>query len=224
MYSKYNWRFNKEIVEIFNSHIKKSIPMYDEFQKYIADMSVYFTQKNSNVVDIGTSTGNLIYNLKNINKHRNLSFYGIDIENDMIEYCKEHYDGINFKICDALEYDYSNSSVISSMLALQFMNKSDRTILLEKIYNEMCIDGAFFIVEKVKNDIIDLHDIYNDIYYDFKRENLSDSEILDKNMSIRGISKPLTLKDNIKMLENVGFKKIDIFLKSMNFVGIIAIK
>lgn len=224
MYNKYNWRFNKDIVNIFDSHIKKSIPMYDEFQKNIADMSVYFTQKNSNVVDIGTSTGNLIFRLKEINKHRNLTFNGLDIENDMIEYCIEHFKDINFKLCDALDYDYSNTSVITSMLSLQFMNKSDRIVLLEKIYNEMCVDGALFIVEKVKNDIVDLHDIYNDIYYDFKRENLSDSEILDKNMSIRGVSKPLSLDDNIKMLKDAGFKKIDIFLKSMNFVGIIAIK
>jgi tRNA (cmo5U34)-methyltransferase len=224
MYNKYNWRFNKDIVNIFDSHIRKSIPMYEEFQKNIADMSVYFTQKDSNIVDIGTSTGNLISKLKEINNNRNLTFNGLDIENDMIEYCIEHFKDINFKLCDALDYDYTNTSVITSMLSLQFMNKSDRIVLLEKIYNEMCVDGALFIVEKVKNDIIDLHDIYNDIYYDFKRENLSDSEILDKNMSIRGISKPLSLDDNIKMLKDAGFKKIDIFLKSMNFVGIIAIK
>ena len=222
--NKYNWRFDKSIVDIFDTHIKNSIPFYDEFQKNITEMSIYFSQNNSNIVDIGTSTGNLIFKLKNKNMYRNITFNGIDIEDDMIDFCKNKYQDIFFKTCDALHYDYNNCSVITSMLSLQFMNKDDRKIFLKKIYDEMNVDGALFIVEKVKTDILDIHDIYNDIYYDFKRENLTDSEILDKNMSIRGISKPLTIEENIINLKEAGFKKIDIFQKNLNFVGIIAIK
>ena len=73
-------------------------------------------------------------------------------------------------------------------------------------------------------NIPDIHDIYNDIYYDFKRENIKDEEILDKNISLRGIMKPLTLEENISNLKEVGFSKIDVFMKYNNFVGIITIK
>ena len=224
MYNKYNWRFNKEIVDIFNEHIRKSIPLYDDIQKDIADMSVYFSQSGSNIIDIGTSTGNLINKLYTLNNNRNINFIGIDNETDMINNCLNQYKNINFKLCDALDYDYTNSSIVTSMLSLQFMSKNKRKSLIENIYKGLNEDGVLFIVEKVKNDIIDIHDIYNDIYYDFKRLNLNDTEILDKNMSIRGIMKPLTLKENIEMLENAGFEKIDIFFKKLNFVGIISIK
>jgi tRNA (cmo5U34)-methyltransferase len=67
--------------------------------------------------------------------------------------------------------------------------------------------------------------MYNDLYYDFKRENdLTDTEILDKNVSLRGVQKCLTVEENIQLMKNVGFKNMDIFLKYNNFVGIIAIK
>lgn len=224
MYNKYNWRFNKEMVNNFDDHVKKSVPLYEEFHKDIINMSVYFSQKNTKIIDIGTSTGVLLNDLYNINKHRNMECIGIDIEKDMIEECNNRYNNLKFEVCDALDFDYTNSSIITSVLTLQFINKKERKEIIKKIYNEMNEDGALFIVEKVKNNIPDVHDIYNDIYYDFKRDNLTDEDVLDKNVSLRGVMKPLTLQDNIQILKNAGFNKIDVFMKYNNFVGLLAIK
>lgn len=224
MYNKYNWRFNKEMVNNFDDHVKKSVPLYEEFHKDIINMSVYFSQKNTKIIDIGTSTGVLLNDLYNINKHRNIECIGIDIEKDMIEECNNRYNNLKFEVCDALDFDYTNSSIITSVLTLQFINKKERKEIIKKIHNEMNEDGSLFIVEKVKNNIPDIHDIYNDIYYDFKRDNLTDEDVLDKNVSLRGVMKPLTLQDNIQILKNAGFNKIDVFMKYNNFVGLLAIK
>lgn len=224
MYNKYNWRFNKEMVNNFDDHVKKSVPLYEEFHKDIINMSVYFSQKNTKIIDIGTSTGVLLNDLYNINKHRNIECIGIDIEKDMIEECNNRYNNLKFEVCDALDFDYTNSSIITSVLTLQFINKKERKEIIKKIYNEMNEDGSLFIVEKIKNNIPDIHDIYNDIYYDFKRDNLTDEDVLDKNVSLRGVMKPLTLQDNIQILKNAGFNKIDMFMKYNNFVGLLAIK
>ena len=224
MYNKYNWRFDKEMVDNFDDHVKKSVPLYEEFHKDIINMSVYFSQKNTKIIDIGTSTGVLLNDLYNINKHRNMECIGIDIETDMIEECNNRYNNLKFEVCDALDFDYTNSSIITSVLTLQFINKKERKEIIKKIHNEMNEDGSLFIVEKIKNNIPDIHDIYNDIYYDFKRNNLTDEDVLDKNVSLRGVMKPLTLQDNIQILKNVGFNKIDIFMKYNNFVGLLAIK
>ena len=224
MYNKYNWRFNKEMVNNFDDHVKKSVPLYEEFHKDIINMSVYFSQKNTKIIDIGTSTGVLLNDLYNINKHRNIECIGIDIEKDMIEECNNRYNNLKFEVCDALDFDYTNSSIITSVLTLQFINKIERKEIIKKIYNEMNEDGSLFIVEKIKNNIPDIHDIYNDIYYDFKRDNLTDEDVLDKNVSLRGVMKPLTLQDNIQILKNAGFNKIDMFMKYNNFVGLLAIK
>jgi len=224
MYEKYNWRFNEEVTKVFDEHVNKSVPMYQLFHDSIANMSVYFTNVGTNIIDIGTSTGALINKIKEINQSRKLKYIGIDIEESMINECNKRYDDIEFKLENALNCSYKNSSVVTCMLSLQFMQKQERVKLIQKIYDEINDDGALFVVEKIKTDILDIHDIYNDLYYDFKRINNIDKEILDKNASLRGIMKPITLKENIELLNLSGFKKVDIFLKYNNFVGIVAIK
>lgn len=224
MYDKYNWRFDDKVTKVFDDHVTKSVPMYDEFHNVIADMSVYFTQMGTNVVDVGTSTGTLINKIKENNIHRKLTYTGIDIEESMINECNRRYKDMSFEVNNALNYSYNNASVVTCMLSLQFMQKSERIELINKIYKEMNYDGALFIVEKIKTEVLDIHDIYNDLYYDFKRINNVDSEILDKNASLRGVMKPITLNDNVKILKNAGFKKVDIFMKYNNFAGILAIK
>lgn len=224
MYKAYNWQFNKEIVSIFDEHIKKSVPLYKMFHKDIVDMSVYFAQKNSSIVDIGTSTGVLASDLYEINKDRNIECIGIDIEEDMIYEASKRYPQVKFECANALSFDYTNVSVVTAMLTLQFLSKKDREYLLKKIHDEMNLGGAVFIVEKIRTNNLEIHDIYNDIYYDFKRESFSDTEILEKNISLRGIMKPLTLDKNIEILNNAGFSTYDIFLKYNNFVGILAVK
>lgn len=224
MYKPYDWRFNKDTVKVFDEHIENSVPLYKEFHKNIVNMSVYFAQRDTKIVDIGSSTGVLTYDLFKINQSRNITVIGLDIEKDMIAESSVRYPDINFKNINALDFDYTNSSVITIVLTLQFLSKSDRKLLLQKIYNEMNVGGAIFIVEKVRTSNLEIHDIYNDMYYDFKRNNFNDTDILDKNISLRGIMKPLTLDENLNILKEVGFSEYEIFLKYNNFVGIMAIK
>lgn len=226
MYDKYNWRFNEEVVSKFDEHVKKSVPLYDIFHKSLIEISKYYIRKDSDIIDLGTSTGYFIKNIYDEKLNRNNKFIGVDIENSMIQECKKRYkdDNIEFLLSDAIDIDYSNCSVISLILLLQFLEKDKRVELLRKIYSQIKNNTVLLIVEKIKTHNIDLHDIYNDLYYDFKREcKLSDTEILDKNISLRGIMKPITLKESIEILESIGFK-VDINVKYNNFVSLIAIK
>ena len=91
MYKAYDQKFYKDVVSIFDEHVVKSVPLYKDFHKNIVNMSVYFAQKNSVIVDVGTSTGVLLSDLNNINKNRNVSCVGLDIEKDMIALASPHF-------------------------------------------------------------------------------------------------------------------------------------
>ena len=143
-------------------------------------MSCFFAQKNSKIIDIGTSTVILINKLKENNKEKNIDFVGIDIEEDMIKECKKRYDNIDFFNIDAIDFDYTNSSIITSVLTLQFINIKDRKRILNKIYNQLNDGGVLFVVEKIRTDIPLIHDIYNDLYYDFKLKQFTSDEIMKK--------------------------------------------
>ena len=62
------WDFNTGVAKTFDSHVKKSVPMYDEGHQIILDSSDYFIKNNSTVYDIGCSTGKLIKQLR-LNDH-----------------------------------------------------------------------------------------------------------------------------------------------------------
>ena len=78
MYDKYNWRFDEKVVGVFDEHVNNSVPLYKLFHENIVNMSVYFTQLNTNIIDIGTSTGVLLNKLYEINKSRNVNCTGIN--------------------------------------------------------------------------------------------------------------------------------------------------
>ncbi len=68
-------------------------------------------------------------------------------------------------------------------------------------------------------------DMWVELYWDFKkRQGLTDDQILYKARSIRGVLRPITLTENIRLLRDSGFNSIDVFLKWYNFAGILAIK
>ena len=223
MCESYNWKFNKEVAECFDEHVRQSVFMYEEFHNSIIKMSNFFIENNTNILDVGTSTGEL---LKRLPYNETCKYIGIDIEEDMVEKAKEKLDNkYLLEVGDILNYKINNCSIITMVLVLQFIKNKDKELALQNIYNSLNEGGAFIFVDKIKTPVLDIHDMYNDLYYDFKRENgLTDTEIIDKNVSLRGVQKCLTVEENLQLMWNVGFRKTDIFLKYNNFVGIIAIK
>jgi len=57
------WRFDASVVNIFEDHIRKSVPFYDEIHRMIAEISDWFLAKQSLIYDLGTSTGECIRRL-----------------------------------------------------------------------------------------------------------------------------------------------------------------
>lgn len=224
-YEDYAWTFdNEEVVNEFDKHVRQSVPLYNTFHEMVKNISRYAIQSDSKVVDVGCSTGHLLKDLQETNNKNNVEFIGLDTSTQMIEFCNRNSKA-RFINTNAIDFDFTNSSFVTSVLCLQFCTKEHRKLIVESIYKGLKEDGMFIIVEKIKSQIVDIHDIYNDLYYDFKRQQgLTDKEIIDKNVSLRGIMKPMTMEENLTLLKEVGFKKTDIFFKYNNFVGIMAIK
>ncbi len=221
-----NWNFKKKTVRTFDKHIFQSIPHYKMFHKSIVELSRYHIRDNSTIIDIGTSTGTLLKSLYKKYNNKTRQFVGVDIEKAMIKECKKRYKNYNidFIKADAIKIDYKNASIITIVLLLQFMTKKERLNLLEKIYKEIDYDSCVFIVEKIVTRDTRLHDAYSDLYYDFKRaKGLSDKEILDKNVALRGVMKLLDINEIENILKEIGFK-VDVNIKYNNFISLLAIK
>jgi len=224
-----NWSFRGKVFKKFDTHINKSIPLYKETQKIFLNLTDFFLQKNSKIVDLGCSTGtflNSVY-LRHAKNKNNLKFIGIDEVDEMIKFCKKKYKEkkIKFFKNDINKIDLKNSCIISLFYTLQFISTSKRQFLVNKIYKSLNWGGALFLVEKVRASDARFQDIMNQFYIDYKlSQKYTHEEIISKSRSLKGVMEPFSTKGNLDMLKRSGFTDVITVFKYGCFEGFLAIK
>ncbi len=228
MYGLSSWRFNNQVSEIFDNHVRQSVPGYDDIQALVCHISDHFVREHEVVYDIGCSTGETIYNINQRHADKKLRFIGIDNSIPMLEKAvKKNNNNKNMYFINSNIEKYSfdlKSNLIIAILSIQFAPLEDRESVIRKIYEALYIGGAFVYVEKTFADNSKMQDIFTQTYHDFKEEHgLSAKDIRDKDKSLRGVLVPMHVHENIQMLQQTGFT-VDVFYKNLNFTGFLAIK
>lgn len=177
------WDFDTGVAKTFDSHVKKSVPMYDEGHQIILDSSDYFIKNNSTVYDIGCSTGKLIKQLSTHHEHKkDLKFIGIDSSSEMIASAKKNkISNSKFTTGDINKIKLKKNSMTVLYYTLQFIDTSHRQDVINKIYDALDWGGALFLFEKVRASDARFQDIMSSTYEEFKiRNKFSDEEIMSK--------------------------------------------
>jgi len=206
--------FNK--INDFDNHIKKSIPNYDILIDSILSMSEYFVTKDTNIYDLGCSTGKLL---------KLIPYPNIKIGYDNSTLMPLSDLDVRFKKIDLNnKFSIENACLVFSIFTMQFLNKTSRNNYCKYVYDGLNKGGAFILCEKIYQDIGVLQEIFSFSHYDYKVKHFSEEEIIKKERDLRYSMKPNTLEQNINLLKNVGFETISTFWQTYNFIGIIAIK
>jgi len=222
-----NWKFTKSVAKVFDNHIKKSVPLYDEAHSIILKMSDFFIKDNSRVVDIGSSTGTLINHLEKRHNHKKVSYLGIEPEKGMIALAKKKNKKKNIKFINKNIENYSipKNNFTSSIYTLQFLSPAKRQLVLNKIFNNLEWGGAFFLFEKVRGPDARFQDILTATYNEYKTDQgYSYSDIASKTISLKGILEPFSTNGNLDLLKRAGFKDTLVIFKYICFEGYLAIK
>ena len=97
--------------------------------------------------------------------------------------------------------------------------------MINRIYQSLNWGGAFFMFEKVRAPDGRFQDYANQVYVEFKLENgFSETEIINKSRSIKGVMEPFSTQGNIDLLKRAGFVDIMTIQKYVCFEGFLAIK
>ena len=226
-----NWKFSGKMVNEFDSHVSKSVPIYNRGHELIIKLSDYFIKDDSTVYDIGCSTGNLLINLSKHNKNKvNTKYIGIDVEKDMIKYANSEKKKLNlnkleFINDDAVTFNLDNSDFIISFFTIQFIHPKHRQTVIDKIYKSLNWGGAFLFFEKVRYNDARFQDIFTTLYNDYKLDmGYSPEEIINKTRSLKGVMEPFSTQGNLDLLERAGFKDITTVVTDICFKGFLAIK
>lgn len=223
------WTFGGDVADTFVSHIRQSVPMYEEGHDLVCQLSDYFVSNESVCYEIGVSTGELTRKLALHNQGKpKARWIGIDAEKPMIEKAKKHCAGIEnieLYVDDIRTFDLEPADLIISYYTMQFTPPRHRQEIFNKIYNALNWGGAFIMFEKVRGPDARFQDICVSLYNDFKtRQGFSADEILSKTRSLKGILEPFSTEGNLGLMRRAGFSDMMTICKYICFEGFLAIK
>ena len=220
--------------EGFDKHIELSIRGYSNLMEDVVSLSRYFVEDNTNIVDIGCSTGKNTQAMMKYNSDHSPSakYIGVEVadgfEQDLKDRTKELNNAgltnVEFIMEDIRKFQFKNCNLITSIFTLQFMPKKDRKSVIENIYHGLNTGGAFIFAEKTICESAQVQDMITFNYYDYKRKSFDTEDIMDKERTLRNIMKPLTWKQLELMVSFAGFTTVQPSWRNHSFVGAIALK
>lgn len=223
-----SWSFDNNFAKKFDAHIKKSVPCYENFRWLCYEVSDYFIKDNTNIYDLGCSTGSFISELEKRHAHKSkVRFIGIDVVKDMIKFAKKKFkkNNILFENKDLTKINFKKSNFITSFFTIQFISQVERQKVINKIFKSLNWGGAFFFAEKIRSSDARNQEMINEVYKNWKLEQgFTLKEVNAKTESLKGVLDPFTYKGNYQMLKRAGFDEIHVLAKYLNFQIILAIK
>ena len=224
-----DFRFDQDVVKVFDDMVRRSVPGYDSMIQMIGLIARMYGQDNTNYYDLGSSTGAITLSIALNNKSKNNQFFAIDNSKEMVEQCEKnlHNKVDNLQaICDDINQVKINSaSIVVLNLTLQFIDVNLRSNLIKKIYDGLESGGILIISEKIhfvdavtQNQITKLH-------MDFKKENgYSELEIANKRQAIENVLITETKEQHLNRLRECGFVETSCFFQCLNFVSFLSVK
>ena len=225
------WEFNESVTSVFENMLERSIPQYDTMRELVYRIGANFVRPDTTIQDIGCSNGLSIQKFVDSYREQN-KFLLCDVSAPMLRECRKRYSReIEDDCMRVVDYDIKNgildeqSSLILSILTLQFTPIEYRQQIITSIYNTLNRGGALILVEKMLGADAQMDNMLVQEYYKLKGENqYTQEQIAAKRKSLEGVLVPVTEKWNIDLLKTAGFSHIECFWRCLNFAGFVAVK
>jgi tRNA (cmo5U34)-methyltransferase len=222
------WNF-ENIADDFDEHVTKSVPLYHEGHELICQVSDFFLPENAVVTEIGTSTGALAERfLRHHEGRKDIRYIGLDSVESMVAKAGKRLEEdprAEFLQADVTAHTFKPCSMVLSYYCMQFIPPRVRQRLIHRIYQSLEWGGAFVLFEKVRAPDARFQDICGQVYQEYKlQKSFSESEILHKQRSLKGVLEPFSTQGNLDLLKRAGFEDVMTMMKWVCFEGFVAIK
>lgn len=225
------FQFDAQVASVFDDMIKRSVPGYTMMLEMLGVVANKYAQDNSNCYDIGCSLGASTLAIAQNTQANNCNIIAIDNSQAMIDQCHKVIAATSLTpsielLCQSAQtIEFSNISLCSMNLTLQFIAVDERHTLLSNIANNMLDGGVLFLSEKIRFDDELTQTQLTDLHHQFKKhQGYSDLEIAQKRSAIDNVLIPETLSEHKERLLKAGFSKVTLALQAFNFVTLLAYK
>lgn len=224
---KKQFEFDASVASVFDDMINRSVPFYSENLSLCAKLTSKLAAPNASVCDLGCSTANLLILLFKLRP--DLRLCGVDEAAAMLERAKNKAQAFGAKItlkqANLSTFKLTPSDIFIANYTLQFIRPPQRQSLVDGIFKALKKGGFLILSEKIALENAVLAKTMLEIYAEYKlAQGYSELEISSKREALENVLVPYTQKENLNMLANAGFKRIESFFKWANFESFIAFK
>ena len=223
------FEFDESVASVFDDMLIRSVPFYKQVQELIIDYINLNAKDGSSLADLGCSTAKFLLEV-NAKKSCDIKLCGIDNSKPMLEQAQKKcqaygVENIELIYGDIMDINLSNQDFVISNYTLQFIRPILRPKVVEKIYNSLNSGGKFIFSEKVVFEDKKLDKQIIELYYKYKKQQgYSEYEIAKKREALENVLIPFTIKENIQMCKDVGFKEVHTIFQWGNFVTFVGVK
>ena len=221
------FKFDAEVTRVFDDMISRSVPGYELLLRMIALYADIFVCDNTNVYDLGCSTGMVSRVISQQTTSRKCTIVAVDNSPSMIESCRQtHNDCAVEWLCEDIEkVAIKDASMVVLNLTLQFIEPQKRQALLHKIHDGMQSGGVLVLSEKVVYEDAQTQQNMTELYQAFKKlQGYSDLEIAQKRSALEKVLIPDSPQQHRQRLEAAGFTEVYETFHCLNFISYLAIK
>ncbi len=225
------FRFDHHVASVFDDMLSRSVPFYHEVIRMTGQILETLLQSGDTVYDLGCSTGGCTLVLAEHFTSHEINFIGLDNSPAMLEKAEEklaeHQDCLSCRFAegDLTSFETENAGAIIINYTMQFIKPAHRLEVLKKIHSSLRPGGCLIFSEKIKAHDHDLSQHFAHFHEDFKRyQGYSEIEISKKRQALENVLIPLTISENINLLKQSGFTRVETFFQWYNFVSYMAVK
>ncbi|GKH60573.1 carboxy-S-adenosyl-L-methionine synthase [Campylobacter ureolyticus] len=221
------FEFDENVASVFDDMISRSVPFYDVSSNLITQILVKYLDSQAFIIDLGCSTGALLFKL--FEKNPKFRLCGVDNSKAMQEIAKNKAKAYGSKVefieADALTFEFNSANAVILNYTLQFIRPLKRVNFIKKIYEGLEEGGIFILSEKLLYEDKKLSKNMIEIYEEYKEKNgYSKYEIAQKRQALENVLIPFSEDENKKLLKDAGFRVIETIFKWGNFASFMAIK
>lgn len=220
--------FNKQVAEVFSDMINRSVPGYAEVIKTVGQLTKQYAQPNTNCYDLGCSLASAAIQMR-LNSPKSCEIIAIDNSEAMLSEATKQIQQVQLKTPiklqqqDIQKSQLNNASVIAMNYTLQFIDKNQRSRLIQKIHDALLPGGLFIISEKIKTNSTHAEALFYSLYKEFKKsQGYNDLEISRKRNALEKALHPDTEKTHIQRLKRAGFTNIQAWYRHYQFTSFLA--
>lgn len=226
------FRFSPEISAAFDDMAARSIPAYRQtllFSELLAaDHATGLT-----ACDVGCSTGTLAVAIAQRLGPHGGAVLGVDLEPSMLDRARERAAAsaaagaslapLRWSCGDVRALEPPASDTIFVHWTLQFLPVVEREVVLARLFAALRPGGALVLSEKVRAST-EARQRTMDTWYDgFKLANgYSRAEIEHKRRALAGTLIPLTLDENLALVERAGGARAEVVFLNVCFATVVA--